>query len=140
MIEQQEPFINNTTAIVSLIVGIAGFLSAIITLIFTVRNNNRNYKIQAEKHANEKSKSYNKVLGSLLKVYHSYNKHKFLLKEDGMDNIPDKNLIKMIDLIDDFECEIKRFKETTNSESEIIPELTMELHELNDILSRFQII
>lgn len=137
MIEQT--FLNNTTAIVSLIVGALGFLSALVALIFTVRNNNRNYKLQADKNEREKNKSYNRVLGSLLKVYHSYIKHKYLYSDDGVKNIPDFALIKLIDKIDNFEPEINRFKIVADNESEIIPELTFQIHELLDLLSRFQL-
>ena len=139
MIEQEQIFLKNTTAIVSLTVGVLGFLSAIGTLIFTARNNNRNYKLQAEIDEREKTKSYNRVLGNLLKVYHSYIRHKHLYNDDGMKDIPDNSLIKFINKIDNFEFEINRFKIIANNESEIIPELTIQIHGLLDILSRFQL-
>src|SRR5690554_4155839 len=121
MTEQQEPFLSNTTAIISLIIGGLGFISAIGTLIFTTRNNNRNYIIQADKNEREKSKAYNRVLGNFLKVYHSYIKHKYLLNENGMENIPDSAFEQIIDKIDNFEYEIKKFRIVIDNESEIIP-------------------
>ncbi|MCD8450339.1 hypothetical protein LNI98_11635 [Tenacibaculum dicentrarchi] len=139
MTEQQEPFLSNTTAIISLIIGGLGFISAIGTLIFTTRNNNRNFELQAEKNEREKSKAYNRVLGNFLKVYHSYIKHKHLLNENGMQNIPDFALEQIIDKIDNFEHEIEKFRIVVDNESEIIPELTIQLHEILDLLSRFQI-
>lgn len=139
MIEQEEPFLNNTTAIVSLIIGGLGFLSAIGTLIFTARNNNRNYQLQIDKDEREKSKSYNRVLGNLLKVYHSYIKHKHILHENGLKDFPDFMLEQLIDKIDNFEQEIENFRNVVENESEIIPELTIQLHELLDLLKRFQL-
>ena len=139
MTEQQEPFLSNTTAIISLIIGGLGFISAIGTLIFTTRNDNRNYIIQADKNEREKSKAYNRVLGNFLKVYHSYIKHKYLLNENGMENIPDSAFEQIIDKIDNFEYEIKKFRIVIDNESEIIPELTIQLHEIMDLLGRFEI-
>ena len=139
MTEQQEPFLSNTTAIVSLIVGGLGFLSAIGTLIFTTINNNRNFKLQSDKNEREKSKAYNRVLGNFLKVYHSYIKHKHLLNENGIKKIPDFALEQVIEKIDHFEKEIEKFKVVVDHESEIIPELTIQLHEILDLLGRFQL-
>ncbi|MCG2418264.1 hypothetical protein K8089_04455 [Aequorivita sp. F47161] len=139
MTEQQESFLSNTTAIISLIIGGLGFISAIGTLIFTTRNNNRNYKLQDDKNEREKSKAYNRVLGNFLKVYHSYIKHKHLLNENGIENIPDSALEQIIEKIDNFEHEIKKFRIVIDNESEIIPELTIQLHEIMDLLGRFEI-
>tara|TARA_R110000764_G_scaffold119039_2_gene206633 strand:- start:33506 stop:34228 length:723 start_codon:yes stop_codon:yes gene_type:complete len=139
MTEQQEPFLSNTTAIISLIIGALGFISAIGTLIFTTRNNNRNFELQKENNEREKSKAYNRVLGNFLKVYHSYIKHKHLLNENGMKNIPDFALEHTIDKIDNFEHEIEKFRIVVDNESEIIPELTIQLHEILDLLGRFQL-
>lgn len=139
MIEQQEPFLSNITAIISLIIGALGFISAIGTLIFTTRNNNRNFELQTEKNEREKSKAYNRVLGNFLKVYHSYIKHKHLLNENGMQNIPDFALEQAIDKTDNFEHEIEKFRIVVDNESEIIPELTIQLYEILDLLGRFQI-
>ncbi len=136
--------LNNSTAIASLIVGGLGFLSAIITLIFNAHNNNRNFELQAkinslqnEKENREKSKAYNRVLGNLLKLFHSYVKHKQLLDENGVNNIPDNYLLQILDEIDSFENEIERFNIVANNETEIIPELTMQLHQLLEVLNRF---
>tara|TARA_R110000744_G_C19361432_1_gene561448 strand:+ start:1916 stop:2638 length:723 start_codon:yes stop_codon:yes gene_type:complete len=139
MTEQQEPFLSNTTAIISLIIGGLGFISAIGTLIFSTRNNNRNYELQSDKNEREKSRAYNRVLGNFLKVFHSYIKHKYLLNENGMENIPDFALEQTIEKIDNFEHEIEKFKIVVDNESEILPELTIQLHEILDLLSRFQI-
>ena len=139
MTEQQEPFLSNTTAIVSLIVGGLGFLSAIGTLIFTTINNKRNFKLQLDKNEREKSKAYNRVLGNFLKVYHSYIKHKHLLNENGIKKIPDFALEQVIEKVDHFEKEIEKFKVVVDQESEIIPELTIQLHEILDLLNRFQL-
>jgi hypothetical protein len=135
----QDRIFNDTTATVSIFIGILGFLSAIGTLIFTIVNNKRNYKLQFEKNEIEKSKAYNRVLGNLLKVYHSYVKHKMLFAENGVENIPDFALIQMIDKIDNFEEEIIKFRVVAEKESEIIPELTFEIHDLLDILGRFEL-
>ncbi len=139
MTEQQEPFLSNTTAIVTLIVGGLGFLSAIVTLIFTTVNNTRNFKLQSDKNEREKSKAYNRVLGNFLKVYHSYIKHKHLLNENGIEKIPDFTLEQVIEKIDHFEKEIEKFKTVVDHESEIIPELTIQLHEILDLLGHFQL-
>jgi len=135
-----ENIINNSTAIVSLIVGTLGFLTAILTLIFSSRNNRRNYKLQEHKENRERSKSYNRVLGNLLKVYHSYIKHKHLYKDEGVQDFPDAVLVQFVDKIDNFEVEIVKFKKVVENESEIIPELTIYIHELLDLLSRFELL
>ena len=139
MTELQDRIFNDTTATVSLIIGILGFLSAIETLIFSAINNRRNFKLQSEKNEIEKSKAYNRVLGNLLKVYHSYVKHKMLFAENGVENIPDFALIQMIEKIDNFAEEIIKFRIVAEKESEIIPELTFEIHDLLDILGRFEL-
>jgi hypothetical protein len=138
--ELQDNIFTDTTAMISIIIGTLGFLSAIATLVFTILNNNRNFKLQSDKNEIEKSKAYNRILGNLLKVYHSYVKHKMLFAENGLENVPDYVLIQLIDKIDNFDTEIQKFKRVAENESEIIPELTFEIHDLLDILGRFEMI
>lgn len=135
-----EKILNDSTTIASLLVGTLGFFTAILTIVITSRNNKRNYKLIENKENREKSKSYNRVLGCLLKVYRSYIMHKQLYNENGMANFPDKALVEFIYKIDKFENEIAKFKQVVDEESEIIPEITMSLDELLDILSRFELL
>lgn len=138
------PFLSNSTAIASLVVGGLGFMSAIATLMFNAYNSKKNFELQVkinnlqhEKDNRDKSKAYNRVLGNLLKVFHAYVKHKQLLSESGFKDVPDEYLLKLLDEIDSFESEIVKFNSVANSETEIIPELTMQLHQLLEILNRF---
>ena len=56
-----------------------------------------------------------------------------------MKNFPDHILEQIIGKVDSFENEIEKFQVVINNESEIIPELTIQLHEILDLLGRFQI-
>ncbi|MFC0878931.1 hypothetical protein ACE01N_20220 [Saccharicrinis sp. FJH2] len=149
---------NFATSTATLTVGLLGFITAILTLIFSNSNNKRNHYFLLEKDKRdredklkkdeldfakdkrERQRAYNRVLGCFLKVYHSYIKHKFLFNEDGISIMPDKYLIQMLDKIDNFIEEINTFKRIVITETEIIPELTIHLHELLDILSRFELL
>ena len=138
------------------LIGILGFLTALVTLIYSHYNNKRNFEYLSEKDKlnrednlkrdnfelkkdkKERQKSYNKILGSFLKVYHSYLKHKMLFDENGVNNIPDEYLIQQIDKIDNLNDEIKTFKKVANEQAEIIPEITIYLYEILDLLGRFE--
>jgi len=140
------------------LIGILGFISAILSLIYSNKNSKRNldflrnksekdrddslerYKLEDEKDRSERQKAYNRVLGSFLKVYHSYIKHQYLYSENGVLNIPDEYLVQQIENIDDLNIEIKSFKNTVNEQAEIIPELTIYLYEILDLLGRFELV
>ena len=132
--------LNDSASIVALVVGTLGFSSAIITLIFSAKHNRKTLDLQLRIDAQDRQKSYNRVMGSLLKTYRSYLNHKMLYAETGVKSIPDKLLIMQLDNLDSFEAEIVYFQQVTNEESEIIPELTIYIHELLDFLNRFKII
>jgi hypothetical protein len=129
-----------STSSVTLIIGLLGFTSAILTLIYSHFNNKKNLNLLLEKDIRERQRAYNRVLGSFLKVYHSYIKHKYLFNEDGVLIIPDKYLVQMLDKIDNFNSEINSFRKCIANETEILPELTIYLHELLDLLGRFELL
>lgn len=127
------------TALATLTVGLLVFIATMLTLIFSTRNNRLNYKLLLQKDKAEKQKSYNRVLGSFLKVYHSYLKHNLLFNENGQQYIPDNQLIIITDKIDNLTRDIKSFRKTVDEESEILPEITLSLHSILDLLDRFEI-
>jgi hypothetical protein len=149
---------NFATSAATIIVGILGFTMAILTLIYSNNNNKRNHSFILEKDKRdredrlkkdeldfakdkrERQKAYNRVLGSFLKVYHSYIQHKFLFSELGVPNIPDKNLMQFISKLDNLNSEISLFKKVVSEESAIIPELTIYLHEILNLLGRFEMV
>ncbi len=142
----------------TLIVGVFGFTMAILTLIYSNFNNKRNHKFLLEKDKRDREdrlkkdeldfakdkrdrqKAYNRVLGSFLKVYHSYIQHKYLFSESGVSNIPDKYLMKTVEKLDNLNFEIISFKKTVSEESSILPELTIYLHEILNLLGRFEMV
>lgn len=142
----------------TLIVGVLGFTTAIATLVYSSYNNKRNYDFLLEKDKRdseerskkdeldfakdkrERQRAYNRILGSFLKVYHSYIQHKYLFKETGVPNIPDKFLIQMVEKLDNLNVEIVSFKNLVSEESAILPELTIYLHEILNLLSRFEMV
>jgi len=139
---------------VTLIIGLLGFTTAILTLIFSHLNNNRNLTFLLEKDKRDREdrlkrdelefnkdkwdrqKAYNRVLGCLLKVFRSYIVHKHYYNEKGVENIPDSLLPQLLDKIDHFNSDIKSLNKTVNIETEIIPELTIILHEFLDLLTQ----
>lgn len=131
---------NDSATIVALIVGVLGFVAAILTLVYTNINNRKNLELSQSIDRRESQKSYNRVLGSLLKVYHSFLKHKMLFSENGVEHMPDHLLITKIDELDSFEENIDHFRAVTEDELEIIPELTLFIHELLDLLGRFEMV
>ena len=142
----------------TLIVGILGFTTAILTLIYSNYSNKRNHNFLLEKDKRdredrlkkdeldfakdkrEKQRAYNRILGSFLKLYHSYINHKYFFKETGIPILPDSILTQIVEKIDNFNSEVKSFKKTFNKESEIVPELTIYLHDILIILERFKIV
>ena len=128
------------TALATVTVGLLVFIATMLTLIFSSRNNKLNYKLQIEKEKGEKQKSYNRVLGSFLKVYHSYLKHNLLFSEEKHKFAADNQLLLVAEKIDNLTRDIESFKKTIDEESEILPEITFLLHTILDILDRFEII
>lgn len=131
---------NDSATIVALIVGVLGFVVAILTFIYTNKNNRKNLELSQSIDRRDTQKSYNRVLGSLLKVYHSFLKHKMLFNEDGVEHMPDEVLMLKIEELDSFEDNIEYFKVVTTEESEIIPELTLYIHELIELLEKFRLV
>jgi hypothetical protein len=157
--EGQEDFFKSTiTATATIIVGLLASFTGILTIIVSYYSNKRNLNFLLEKDKREhesrqkkdelefakdtrdKQKAYNRILGAFLKVYHSYVKHKFLFDEKGVNNFPDQYLLQTLDKIDNFKIEISSFKKRFEEEAEIIPELTIYLHEILDILGRFELL
>lgn len=142
----------------TLMVGTLGFITAILTLLYSNYNNKRNYNFLLEKDKRdrlerlkkdeldfakdkrERQRAYNRVLGSFLKLYHAYIQHKYLFKESGVSNIPDSYLIQIVDKLDNLNVEIDSFKKTANDEAAILPELTIYLHEILNLLGRFEMV
>ena len=146
------------TAGATILVGLFGFTTAILTIVISYWYNKRNLNFLLEKDKREhesrskrdelefakdnreKQRAYNRILGSFLKVYHSYVKHKYLFDENGVNNFPDEYLIQTVEKVDNFKYEISVFKKCFNEEAEIIPELTIYLHEILDLLGRFELL
>lgn len=142
----------------TLIVGILGFTSTILALIFSNLNTKRNLNFLLEKDKRdredklkrdeldfakdkyERQKAYNRVLGSFLKLYHSYLQHQYIFNENGLKVIPDEYLLAIVEKIDNLDVEILLFKKIVSEESAILPELTIYLHEIQNLLSRFVIV
>ena len=87
------------TALATLTVGLLVFIATMLTLIFSTRNSRLNYNFLLQKDKAEKQKSYNKVLGSFLKVYHSYLKHNLLFKEEKQKIKPNKKQVALFGYI-----------------------------------------
>lgn len=115
------------------------FFGAMTTLLITSRYSKLNYNFLVQKDRYEKQKSYNRVLGSFLKVYHSFLKHNLLFSENKQKFIPDDQLISFAQKLDNLTRDIEAFKKTVNEEAEILPEITLNLHSIIDLLDRFEI-
>ncbi|MCD2259132.1 hypothetical protein [Psychroserpens luteolus] len=87
-----------------------------------------------------KQVSYNRLFSSVLKLHFSYIKHTELYAEKPPMNIPDEMFIPMIEHIDTFSTDIDEFKKTIDRESDIVPEIIIQTHNLFDTIDRIRIV
>lgn len=126
MQEEILDFIKNNWTI---IVGLGATIAYIIEKIISFNNGKK-----------KKRESYNRVFTGLIKLYYSYIKHKGLYSEKAIFGVPDEEYIQVVKHIDTFDSDIQKFQNLLIDEVEIVPEISLKVHTVFEIIDRFGVI
>jgi len=87
-----------------------------------------------------KKQAYNRLFTGLIKLYHSYLKNKQVFAEKQVFDLPDEIWATVAKHLDNFQDDLKEFKDCVNRETKIIPEISINFHFLFDAVGRLTVI